>query len=124
MIDFDKTIRKSFSIDFCQRLEYHLARAFSNAGNNEFRWIWCDGIEVPDAINQSLENFVDTKEITTGAWLGVTGQDKYKMTIKLGDKSFEELKKGLSLNNCLPSEESLDWVDIDIQNKSIILQLK
>ena len=123
MINFDKTIRKSFSVDFCQRLEYHLSQAFRNSSNNEFRQIWCDGIEVPDAVNQSLENFLETKEIVTGAWLGMTGQDKYSVFIKLGDKSLETCLKGLSLNNCIPSDESRDWVQLNIENKSIVLQL-
>jgi hypothetical protein len=31
--------------------------------------------------------------------------------------------EGLSLIDCLPSEESLDWVTLDIEKKTIELQL-
>lgn len=124
MFDFDKTIKKSFTIDFCQRLEYHLCQAFRNSGGKDLKWIWCDGVEVPDAGNQTIESLIETKEIVTLAWIGATGQDKYKMVIRLGNKSLEKCLKGLSMVKCLPSDKSIDWVDIDIENKSITLQLK
>ena len=124
MINFDATIQKSFTVDFCNRLEYHLSQAFGNSQNQETKRFWCDGIEVPDAGNQSMENFIEAKEIVTGAWVGLTGQDKYKMVIRLGSESLGKCLKGLSLNNCLPSNELLDWVALDVQNRVIILQLK
>jgi hypothetical protein len=46
------------------------------------------------------------------------------MVIRLGNKSLEKCLKGLSMVKCLPSDKSIDWVDIDIENKSITLQLK
>jgi hypothetical protein len=124
MIDFDATIKKSFTVDFCNRLEYHLSQALQNSDDKETKWIWCDGIEVPDSGDQSMESFIETKEIVTGAWIGPTGQDKYKMVIKLGNNSLENCLTGLSLNGCFPNDQSLDWVDLDIQNRIIILQLK
>jgi hypothetical protein len=57
------------------------------------------------------------------AWMGFTGQDRYEMTIKLGLDSIKNYKKGLSLIDCLPSDESLDWVTLDIEKKTIELQL-
>jgi hypothetical protein len=125
MIDFDKTIGKSFSSDFCDHLEYHLTRAFLNAPRtNKFECVWCDGVEVPDARDTSMENLIDNREIVTRAWSGFSGQDIYKMTIRLGDKSWEKCLKGHSLIKCLPSDKSIDWVDLDIENRTIILQLK
>jgi len=70
------------------------------------------------------KNFMETREIATRAWSGFSGQDIYKMTIRLGDKSWEKCLKGHNLIKCLPSDESIDWVDLDIENKSITLQLK
>ncbi|MDB5142678.1 MAG: hypothetical protein JWQ66_1391 [Mucilaginibacter sp.] len=124
MIDFDATIKKSFTVDFCHRLEYHLSQAFGNSQNKEIKHVWCDGIEVPNAEDQFIDSFIETKEIVTGAWVGSSRQDKYKMVIRLGSESLGKCLKGLRLNNCLPSNESLDWVDLDIQNRIIILQLK
>jgi len=125
MIDFDKTIKKSFSGDFFVHLEYHLTKAFKNAPRaNKFEYVWCDGIETPDARDISMENFMATREIVTRAWLGYSGQDIYSMTMRLGEKSWEKCLKGHGLIRCLPSDKSIDWVDIDIEKRTIALQLK
>ena len=125
MIDFDKTIKKSFSDDFCAYLEYHLTRAFLNAPSaNKFECVWCDGVDTPDIRDISMGNFIATREIITRAWLGYSGQDIYKMTIKLGEKSWEKCLKGHGLIRCLPTDKSIDWVDLDIENRTIVLQLK
>ncbi len=125
MIDFDKTIKKSFNQNFCDHLEYHLTRAFLNAPRaNKFECIWCDGVNTPDEREISMEDFIATREISTRAWSGYSGQDIYKMTIKLGEKSWEKCLKGHSLIRCLPSDKSIDWVDLDIENRTIALQLK
>jgi hypothetical protein len=125
MIDFDKTIKKSFSYDFCIHLEYHLTRTFLNAPRaNKFECVWCDGIEVPDIRDISIETFMATREIATRAWSGYSGQDIYKMTIILGEKSWEKCLKGHGLIRCLPSDKSIDWVDLDIENRTIVLKLR
>ncbi len=125
MIDFNETIGKSFNQDFCDYLEYHLTRAFLNAPRaNKFECVWCDGMEAPCIRDTSMENFIETREIITRAWSGYCGQDIYKMIIRLGDKSWEKCMKGHSLIRCIPSDKSIDWVDLDIDNKSIILQLR
>ena len=123
MINFDKTIRKSFNVDFCKRLEYHLSRAFRNSNDKQLKRIWCDGVREPESWQQNLEVFNETKEVVTGAWLGVAGQDEYKMVICLGNQSFERCLNGLGFEEFLPGDESLDWVDIDMPNRKIVLQL-
>jgi len=125
MIDFHKTISKSFSPNFCVQLEYHLTKAFEKAPRaNKFEHIWCDGIQVPDARDISMESFTATRQIITRAWLGYSGQNIYKMTIKLGEKSWEKCLKGHDLTRCLPNDKSIDWVDLDIDYRTIALQLK
>ncbi len=125
MVDFDKRIKMSFNGKFCNYLEFHLTRAFKNSPRaNKFEHIWCDGVEEPEVKDLWIEDFMETREVITRAWLGFDGENIYKMTVKLGDKSWEKCMKGLSLIRCLPSDRSIDWVDLDIQNRSIILQLK
>ena len=123
MIDFDSTIAKSFNQDFCHALEFHLTRAFANNSSNKFERIWCDGIMEPEAWRQDLDNFYKIKEIVTYGWLGLTGQDKYWVIIKLGDLSFERCLQGFSMDECLPDDQTLDWVNLDEQNWKIVLQL-
>lgn len=56
-------------------------------------------------------------------WLGHTRQEKYEMIIKLGPEAVKKHKEGLSILNCLPGDESLDWVTVDFEKKTIELQL-
>ena len=113
-----------FDSDFCVHLEYHLCRAFQNSQDKRFRWFGCDGVSMPYQLSQlSIKSITKTKKIETLAWMGFTGQDRYEMTIKLGPDSIENYTEGLSLIDCLPSEESLDWVVLDIEKKTIELQL-
>jgi len=71
----------------------------------------------------TTKSIIETRQIVTEAWFGVDGQGIYEMTIKFGPRSLEKCIQGLTLNNCLPSEESLDWVMLDLEKKEIELQL-
>ncbi len=122
-MDFDQTIGKSFDIDFCQRLGFHLTGAFYNNCTNKFERIWCDGVLEPEKWRQDIDELAITKEIVTTGWLGLDGQDKHWIIIKLGPLSFEKCLKGQSLRQCLPSDQSLDWVSIDATDKIVTLQL-
>ena len=73
----------------------------------------------PVIVNYIWKISPKTKKIETMAWMGFTGQDRYEMTIKLGLDSIKNYKKGLSLIDCLPSDESLDWVTLDIEKKQL-----
>jgi len=110
-----------FNKSFCQELEYHLTRTFQNASTNKFDTIWCDGIAMP-----SLEdhNDVQTNQISTDAWLGTNGQEKYTMLIKLGPLSVAAFEHGLNLSDCLPSDQTQDWITLDQEDKTIELRLR
>jgi hypothetical protein len=122
-MSFNQTIGKSFDIEFCQQLEYHLSHTFRNAGIGALKYFWCDGVEVPEKWNQASVDLRKSRQIITGAWLGPTGQEKCQMTIQLGDRSIEKCIHGHDIIDCLPDDQSLDWVNIDMQNREIILQL-
>jgi hypothetical protein len=113
-------IQSAFTQDFCSELEYHLTRAFINC-NGRFNQLWCDGIDVPD-FNYQPRN--QPNKVFTMAWFGETGQDRYKMTIKLGKKALKYCSEGLSLSDCLPPDGRLDWVYLDVENKEIAVSLK
>ncbi|MFI5162726.1 MAG: hypothetical protein ACHQHN_15710 [Sphingobacteriales bacterium] len=122
-MNFDQTMGKSFDIEFCQHLEYHLSHAFRNAGVGALKYFWCDGVEVPEKWKQASIDFRESKQIITGAWVGPTGQEKCQMIVQLGDSSFEKCIQGGNIIDCLPDDHSLGWVDIDMQTMKINLQL-
>lgn len=118
------TIQASFNEEFCSYLEYHLTRTFANASQKEIKWLWCDGIKVPSIGNQLfVKNVIERKQITTEAWIGINGQDTFNITIKFGTRSLGKFIEGLNLNDCLPNEESLEWIKLDIDKKELELQL-
>jgi hypothetical protein len=123
--EFETTIKQSFNQNFCYELEYHLTRAFENAPDPEISKIWCDGVLMPSENRQlQRENVFSTQKIETEAWMVMTENEKYQMTIKLGKRSIKKCREGLPLSDCLPDENSLKWISIDRENKSIELQLK
>ena len=108
---------KSYNKEFCTYLEFHLCRTLDNIKDEKLKGFWCDGV--------SPDSFVDLTErkIETTAWLGKTGQDKYFMVIWLGNCSIKQLKNDESLIDCIPSEELIDWLIINTQEKTIEISL-
>jgi hypothetical protein len=125
MIDNKKdTIRESFNEDFCAQLEYHLTRTFKMYNYINLRGFWCDGILVPtNDLQLTKKNINDKRKIVTKAWLGYDGQDKYEMTIYFGQYSLRRYAKGNDLSDCLPSEDTMEWVSLDMNSRTIELQL-
>ena len=115
---------ESFSNDFCQHLEYHLTRSFQNASDNAIKSLWCDGVLDPFVESQLTKRSVnDTKTILTTAFIGNDGQGKYEMTIKFGPRSLNRYAHDAKMIDCIPSEESMDWITLDIENKKIEIHL-
>jgi hypothetical protein len=120
----------SFNELFCGHLEFYLCRTFENSTAEELRGFWCDGVSWAPYFNPelnkdhlSITKVVQSQEIITRAKMGVSGQDYYDMVLKLGPRSLSNYQQGLSLINCLPSDESMQWIHLDIENKKIELQL-
>jgi hypothetical protein len=121
----NEIIKESFNEDFCAQLEYHLTRTFGNSENKNLKGFWCDGVLMPFIESQLTKKSVnDTRKIVTKAWLGYDGQGEFEMIIRFGQRSLSSYAKGYNLTDCLPGEESLDWITLDIEEKKIELQLK
>ncbi|OOQ57449.1 UPF0158 family protein [Mucilaginibacter pedocola] len=119
------TINSSFDKSFCYELEYRLSEAFRNSTDKIIKHIWCDGVLIPtDDMQLSREHIFTNHTIETEAFIGESGQDKYQMTIKLGLQSLKKCKDGDELSDCLPDASSLNWVSLDIENRTIEVQLK
>ena len=114
-------IDESFNEEFCDFLEFHLCDVFRNSDRKDIRRLWCDGI----VLNHFSKKFVnDKREINTMAWIGQDGQDEYEMKIKFGKYSLRRYAKGTKMIDCIPSSDSMDWVEIDLERKTIEIQLK
>ena len=124
MDDKRANVLTSFNADFRSTLEYHLGNAFERAEDPELSGFWCDGIYEPLIYGHFTDkNITSINKLTTWAWIGPTAQDQYIMIIKLGRCSRRKALKGLDLNCCLPDANSFDWVDIDVENKTITIEL-
>jgi hypothetical protein len=117
-------IMRSFNKDFCAHLQYHLSLTFGNSADEEISHFWCDGVAIPNDLLITRKSVIGAKKIVTMAWIGPDGQEKYEMTINLGEKSLENIIKGESLTDCLPGEDSSEWITLDMQQHTIALQLK
>ena len=117
--------KESFNEDFCLYLEYHLGTSFEKSGIHVIKHFWCDGVAMPFIDSQLTKKSVnDTRKIETMAWIGWNGQSEYQMTIHFGKYSLRRYARGTSLLDCIPSSDSMDWVDIDIEKHTIELWLK
>lgn len=116
-----ETISESFNQEFCEFLEYHLCDTFRNSEQKEIRRLWCDGI----VWNHSSKKFVnDKRAISTMAWVGKDGQDEFEMKIKFGKYSLRRYAKGTGIIDCIPDSNSMDWIEIDINEQWIEIQLR
>jgi hypothetical protein len=114
-----------FDQDFCNFLEYHLSAAFYNTRNDKFRILWCDGILMPDDEQQlTIANICKNKQIVTRGWFGYDGQGPYWFAIIFGAKALNTYVEGLDLTDCVPSDETVDWVTVDMENRNIELYLQ
>ena len=122
----ENTVVGSFNREFCLHLEYHLSRTFPNSDQKELRNFWCDGVseQAYTDIQLTKKNVNDTRKLQTTAYLGETGQDIYKMIIRFGKYSLRRCARGTSIIDCIPSENTTDWIDVDIENKSIEIRLR
>lgn len=114
------------SENFCTSLEYLLCETFQKSDRPDLKGFWCDGVSwdsIPD--RQLTKNSInDTQKIITKAWIGKNGQDEYEMTIQFGKYALKLFAEGTEIIECIPSTESMDWIDINIEKKKIKLRLK
>jgi hypothetical protein len=109
---------------FCNILEYRISGALASSSDDRLKGFWCDGVLLPDAeIDYSPKTVNDKRKIILTACTGITGQDKYELTIHLGSKSLSRYARGLDITECIPSAETDDWVEVDPALHRISIQL-
>src|SRR4030088_889728 len=102
--------------EFCNFLEHKIEQAFGNSTHDKLKYFSCDGVLLPTfEIDYSRKTINDTRKIGMTAYMGFTEQDKHELTLKFGKKSLSRYARGLDISECIPSPESDNWLDIDIE---------
>ena len=121
---------ESFNAEFLESLEQYLDNALEQFLDKRINSLSCDGILPPWMEKQlSRKSVNDTRQITgiTVFFLGLeqrSGNTVYELTIKFGKYSLRRYAKGTSLIDCIPDPDSTDSINIDAENKKIVLTLK
>jgi hypothetical protein len=114
-----------FNEEFCTRLEYRICHELEKSTDSELNGFWCDGVSwFPSEKQLTKKHVNDKRKIETKAWIGKTGQMEFKTTVQFGKKALSKYAKGMELTECIPSLESqYEWIEIDLENKSIIIKI-
>ena len=118
MIIYDENLKEGLT-EFGIEIPLHHSRAA-----NTFKKLESHKLLGPKINHWHIKSVNETMKIKTRAYVGEDGQGIYNMTISLGECSFTRYANGESLIYCIPSEETTDWIDINIENKTIELRLK
>ncbi|WCO00227.1 hypothetical protein [Psychroserpens ponticola] len=121
----ENNIKTTFNEKFCIQLEYQICHELEKSTDPELKGFWCDGISWLPTENQLTKKHVnDKRQIETKAWIGKTGQTEFKAIINFGKKALSKYAKEMDLTECIPNLESqAEWIEIDIENKIIKIEL-
>ncbi len=121
----ENNIKTTFNEKFCTQLEYRICHELEKTTDPELKGFWCDGISWLPTENQLTKKHVnDKRKIETKAWIGKTGQTEFKAMINFGKKALSKYAKDMDLTECIPDLESqAEWIEIDIENKTIKIEL-
>jgi hypothetical protein len=109
---------------FCQLLELRISDFLRKADNESFRGFWCDGVLLPSFESEYSKKFVnDNRKLTLKAFIGYSGQDEYELTLLFGIKSLSKYSRDLELSETIPSDDTQDWMKIDVDKRRIQINL-
>lgn len=110
--------------EFCQFLEYEISKALGNSESKELMGFWCDGILLSEPENHYSKKVInDNRQVLMKAFIGVDGQSHYLLTLKFGRKALSRYARELDIKECIPDQHRTDWYIIDIEQKTIEIQL-
>ncbi|MDY7393912.1 hypothetical protein UMM65_01525 [Aureibaculum sp. 2210JD6-5] len=112
------------SENFCQILEHKITQTFSNENDRELKSFWCDGVAKPEnEVNFNSEYVEQKSEVELRAWFGETGQEVYKVILRLGENSKNKILNNSEIIDCIP-EVNENWIELNEENKTLIINLK
>lgn len=111
-------------LDFCTILEHKIEQAFANSTHGQLKHFSCDGVLRPTfEIEYSKKTVNDNRKIVMTAYIGFTGHDKYVLILKFGKEALSRYARGLDISECIPSPENDNWWDVEIDRRTIRIQL-
>ncbi|MEL7421981.1 MAG: hypothetical protein AAFN81_03270 [Bacteroidota bacterium] len=112
-----------FDADFCAQLAFRLHFGdWSDPAVNSF---WCDGIDhwPQDYTTLVFSKLRQQKHLTTTAWLGPSGQDRYEMTVYFGPRALALYGQKLRLEDSIPDVANPSWIELLTEEKRISITL-
>lgn len=110
--------------NFCSALEAKLSHGFAASGDPAIKHFWCDDVLLPLFERDLwLKSVNDRREIQMSAFTGPTGQEKYKLILKLGPKALSRYARQLDLEYCLADLHNNNWLEVDLEHKILFIYL-
>lgn len=110
--------------DFCEALESKVSEALANLADKKFNGLWCDGILISEPDSHYSQKFInDNRQTKLKAYVGYDGQDSYILALKFGPKALNRYARNLDILVCIPETDFDNWFFIDIERKTIEIQL-
>ena len=110
--------------DFCAFLEYKISDGLKISDNEQLKGFWCDGVLLPNNSNEYSQKIVNNRrQIIMTAFIGKTGQDKYELILRFGKESLSKYARDSEIIECIPKPEKNDWLNVDVINKQVTIQL-
>jgi hypothetical protein len=115
--------------DFLVMLEFAISNALENATEKNKRSYWCDGIILPDSEDDySQKKINDSRQILLRAVIprGQYQEKQYwfDLILKFGKYSLRRYAKGTNIEDCIPDTNNADWIELDLEERIIEVQLK
>jgi hypothetical protein len=110
--------------DFCDALEYKISAALANTDDEKVKGFWCDGVLLCEPDNHYSQKFInDNRQTTLEAYFGQDGQTLYTLTLYFGPKSLSRYARNLDILTCVPETDCTNWLFIDVDTKTLEIQL-
>ena len=104
--------------------EYKITAAFRNSPDDFLKRYWCDGVLLPAfEYEYSKKHVNDNGKIILTAFIGIDGQDKYEIQLRIGEKALSKFAKGLDISDCIQDLETKDVFSFDSLQKQLLIEL-
>jgi len=110
--------------EFCETFEYKLCDVFENLDDENLKGFWCDGVLLTEPEKYYSLKFVnDNRKVKMEVFVGKDGQTNYSLTLHFGKKALSRYASNLSIIECIPQTDFVNWFKIDTSTKQIEVQL-
>ena len=110
--------------ELCDHLEYRIGELLEKSEDAELLGFWCDGVMLLESDHHYVkENVRETGELSLRAFAGKSGQDKYELVLRLGEKALSAYDNGQSLKGYIPDKDEKQCISVDVVKRRITLSL-